>query len=323
MNKMLLSLTVIAIIALFLGCAQSPNSQPIKKATQQREIAANPIAYCSKDGGSTWLPFSEGLPENETIHGFAFAGDTAWAATNSHGVFIKIGNGVWAQHGVLPDGVKVSAIINTGGGLVIGTFSHGIRRMENGKGTWQSAQTDFAKTPVRGLMAHGDKIFAATNAGVFSSSDGGQNWAHAFGDFQCNGFAAEGNKVYLAAMNGAYLSEDGGVAWRKIYAPKTLHDIAVDGQRVFAMTLGEELLSSDDDGKNWSNANTGLELGRYTFEVKKMGISLFLGHWTGIFKSENSGQNWLPVGGGLPADTAFPVIETNGTFIVAAIGLRG
>lgn len=321
MNKLLLSLT--AIIALFLGCGQSSNPQAIKKTAQPEEVAAIPIAYCSKDGGSTWLPFSEGLPATATVNGFALTSDTAWAATNSHGVYLKIGDGAWVQHGILPQGVKVSAITKTKDRLLIGTFAHGIMRMENGTGTWQNARTDFSKTPVRALMAHGGKIFAATNAGVYSSGDGGQNWAHAFGDFQCNGFAAEGNKVYLAAMNGAYLSENGGVAWRKIYAPHTLHDIAVDRQRVFAMTLGAALLSSDNDGKTWASASAGLELGRYTFEVKKMGNSLFLGHWTGIFRSENGGQNWLPVEGGLPAGTAFPVLETSETLIVAAIGLRG
>lgn len=296
-----------------------------KAAAVQKDSTSGPaVVYLSKDIGMTWQPFAAGMPADATVSCFLAHDQKIYATTEFHGVYRMEGNGPWqAINTGLPQNVHIKAITAIGKTLVIGTSGNGIFVSEDDGMHWQFAPGALNAIPVRCLGVFAGKLFAGTDQGVYVSSDKGSSWQHVFGKIQITGFTALDKKLYAGIVNGAIMSEDGGATWRQIFQPNTLHDISNDGKYVYAMTLGGGLLKSDDDGAHWENANEGMgTLNLYTFEVKNIGADLFAGQWIGIYHSNDAGNTWELLRGGLPDSTAFTTLEVTDMGILAGVGLR-
>ena len=169
----------------------------------------------------------------------------------------------------------------------------------------------------------GGVCFAARNAGLFRSDDGGQTWTDATLSLQLSEPVAatavamptdfERNHVILAGMAGGVLrSVDGGHTWQiptlpppppMVTALVLSPNFTVDGI-VFAGTMEDGVINSTDSGFSWASWNFGLlDLSVLCLAVSPAFSSdetIFAGTETGIFRSTNGGRAWreidLPIG---------------------------
>lgn len=160
--------------------------------------------------------------------------------------------------------------------------------------------------------------FAARNAGLYRSSDGGQSWELAYQSLALDvpvattavalspHFPADGT-VFAGVSGGVLRSVDGGATWTAatLPAPAPLittlavsPSIAADGV-VIAGTMDDGVFRSTDRGATWAAWNFGL----YDPHVLCAAISpcfaddqtIFVGTESGVFRSPNGGRAWRDV----------------------------
>jgi len=283
------------------------------------------VIYHSQDGGKSWKPFDNGIPQDATASAFLVLADRVLATTDYHGIYsIKEGESKWKRIDEdLPEKVDINAITSLGNSLIIGTLRHGVMFSDTNGKSWSSPASQTKISAVRGLHAIGNTLLAGADEGIYRSMDRGKTWNHVFKGVQVNGFTQKNDILYAALMNGAAMSVDKGVTWKYVYQPRTLHDISTDGERIYAMTLGGGLKKSNNNGQTWEDANNGMgTVNLYTFEVKRFNNKLFAAQWYGIYQSEDWGTSWSLIKNGLPDSTAFTTLEATRSGLISGIGLR-
>lgn len=145
------------------------------------------------------------------------------------------------------------------------------------------------------LAISGERAYAGTSSGVFSSTDGGRSW---------RGLPAPGNN-YVQALAIAPNNPD------VIYAGRVGSD-------------ARGLYRSTDAGRGWQRLTDALDLDVYavTLDPKKP-TTVYIGTPdSGVFKSTDGGVNWQPASSGLPRVRLKATAPTGDvTWITSTVGV--
>ena len=147
-----------------------------------------------------------------------------------------------------------------------------------------------------------DTVYAGVeDAGLFRSTDGGQNWQE------------------LAGLRG----HGTGPRWQPGAGGMCLHTIILDpkdGKRIYIAISAAGAFRTDDGGKTWKPINKGLysqyipeptaEVGHCVHHVamhrSRPGVLFMQKHWD-VMRSDNAGDSWKEVSGNLPTDFGFVI----------------
>lgn len=167
-------------------------------------------------------------------------------------------------------------------------------------------------------------LFAATDQGLFRSTDLGVNWANvflptmpaeapilAFEDRPVPPDAALLPAVAVCAGNpqvvyttswggGVYRSQNGGGAWQPVNSglgDRYLYDLAVhpgDCSTVYAATNAAGVFKTTDGGASWQASSSGLGnlAARALTLAPGAGQRLYVGTIGGVYRSDNAGGSW-------------------------------
>lgn len=180
----------------------------------------------------------------------------------------------------------------------------------------RSART-YAHDAPRGPEPAGH-LYAATDQGVFRSSDEGQSWsATALDRLRTPVLVLDPSRpsaLYAANRRGLYLSLDGAGTWSRldtsaIDAPAEQVFVASAPSKpdlLYSVTPRDGLYSSPDGGLHWNSIGAGLpEFLSYAFLAVDPTLpeTLYLLSVEARLKSQDSGQTWSPMGsdGSLPS----------------------
>jgi photosystem II stability/assembly factor-like uncharacterized protein len=208
---------------------------------------------------------------------------------------------------------RTAGFVLDGATIVAATTSGDIHRSTNGGATWRGAATPPASGRIRGLAAHPasrSTIYAATNGGVFTSSDAGDSWS------ACGtaGLPAAALNVVSVAVDPAgtvYAGTEAGIfsssncaSWNalnrglQVSATALPVAIAVDPvapNRLYAGLDGRGIFTSSDRGKTWTPAATQPVNKRIRALAVKPGdgARLFAATYgNGVFASTDHGVTW-------------------------------
>jgi len=183
----------------------------------------------------------------------------------------------------------------------------------------------FHFQPVLSLLVNPNgsgTVWAGTDDGLFTSSDGGATWAHSAFDDPVEVLAASRNVVLAAVRDERrlYRSVDAGMTWSQLVVDLAqasggtplglVVDIAVAAQDpdvVFVIT-DEEIFRSDDGGAHWhglgSLPTTVEEMGHATLvavavDPRDPDTVVLATRLEGVFESHDAGASWQSVGTGL------------------------
>ncbi len=174
-------------------------------------------AFRSSDGGNTWTKLDTGLTgEARRVRELVRWRDQLWAATHD-GVYRLDPAGSWVRASTFPTGVIAFSITTFGDTLVAGT---GVGLYSSGDGENWAPVAGFPQLIVNDVLAAGQLLVAATDAGIYTGSAG--IWQQAL----LNGVAYGNRAIALAGLP---------------EAPRTLY-------------VGTELdwvLRSDDEGRSF------------------------------------------------------------------------
>lgn len=139
---------------------------------------------------------------------------------------------------------------------------------------------------------------------VYYTADYGNSWTATNGiaDIYINEMAADGSNVYAATNDGMFMSSDSGLNWVLIGLPDaSLTSVAVKGNRVFAgeSNSGGSVYFTNNNGANWSVITNGLtSTAVSSIFIGDNYVYLSLS-WDGVFRSNNNGASWTQVSNGL------------------------
>jgi photosystem II stability/assembly factor-like uncharacterized protein len=205
-----------------------------------------------------------------------------------------------------------------------GWFGQLIQRSDDGGTTWEPVGNQFQYEGVPGThqwydgtphpwefarvwhlepsLNDPDTILAGVeDAGIFSSTDGGENWRE------------------LAGLRG----HDSGQSWQPGAGGMCLHTIIVDPtdpNRVFVAISAAGVFRTDDGGVTWHPKNRGLVSGSIPDEDAEVGhcvhhlaihpsrpqVLYMQKHWD-VMRTDDAGESWQEVSGNLPTDFGFAI----------------
>lgn len=233
----------------------------------QRLVASNDmgISY-SDDVGQTWQSavIPEGFGTSLSLgRGFRPNSLIAWGTS---GIFRSENGGVSWQATEETGRVRRMIALPASQTLFAEVNFGGWRRSTDGGNIWQALDGLESSYELREIVEtpQGDKLFVATDAGVFRSTDRGLTWEPAN-----RGLGAPSILTLAIGLNDA----------------------------VFTTLDGGGLLRSIDNGTTWQPADQGLKdrIVR-SLIITPDGHTLFAGTYNGLFQSRDNGFSWQPVG---------------------------
>jgi photosystem II stability/assembly factor-like uncharacterized protein len=128
--------------------------------------------------------------------------------------------------------------------------------------TWTKAGANFPGNPrINSFGASTDRIFAGTDAGIYSSGDEGQTWQKTSVTARTISFAASGNTIYAGTQSAGLLaSKDQGLHWTPVTGlpSRNIRSLLAAHGRLYAGTDADGVMVSHDQGVTWMSHNAGL-----------------------------------------------------------------
>lgn len=163
---------------------------------------------------------------------------------------------------------------------------------------------------------HHDKIIIGTQVGLFISEDFGTSWhERKFGTSVLQVFSiafhpTDDQTLYIGTYEGGIVkSADYGNSWTYLYKGNPHLDSRVTSiqvnpmnpEQITASLYGKGILHSDNAGETWNQMNSGLyDLNIMTIKMDSLHpTTIYAGTLGGMFKTINSGKDWLPCNNGL------------------------
>jgi photosystem II stability/assembly factor-like uncharacterized protein len=183
--------------------------------------------------------------------------------------------------------------------------SGGVYRSTDFGDSWVPVNQGFdsaAKYTIYGLSSHGQKIFAATNNGLFSSIDDGDHWISAgigIKEKQITAVLTTSKAYLIGTYKGIYRSSDSGLNWQQLVSIPPggkVSSFFINDDTLFAGTMNNGIFRSSDDGKHWTFLDSSKKISDVLTSCTN-GHTLFVGGAQGeVFRSTNNGDTWESVG---------------------------
>jgi len=303
----------------FHGIAHPPSADPAVWVATDQGVYELPVP------GGAWLDRNQGLVTLQTydVCFSKLSRSLGYAGSQDRGVLVYHGSPTW-QVGV--DGSATICNCDPHDPLhVYSEFPHGYHIVSNdGFATWAltiqglEGESRFL-TPVDMDPSDPERLFSATSAGLYRTTNGGDGWERV-GDGQdvvsVSVSPVTGRWIWALERSSGIVrrSNDGGTSWAAFQATpfaqiggtKILASPA-DSMTAFATFLHHPLappvvLRTRDGGLTWQDVSGNLQ-GQ---PVNTIAIDpsrpedWFAGTQTGVWYSGDGGASWVPYGTGLP-----------------------
>ncbi|MCX6120778.1 MAG: T9SS type A sorting domain-containing protein [Ignavibacteriales bacterium] len=228
--------------------------------------------YRSTDNGSSWCESDSGLTLQ--IMCLATLGSDVYAGTGGGRIYASSNNGaIWERIGSLPHG---------------GIFGFAVSPPANDTGS--------------------TNIFAATNGGVFLSSDIGKTWADVTTNlptFEVRGIAIQERNIFAGTSGGGvFYTNNNGVSWIRSSSgltSDTVWALGASDSVIFAGIL-DGLFRSTDSGASWTKtsflSNEPLRFSS-AWSITVIDHDVFVSTEEGIWVSTDVGITWTLMPGEL------------------------
>jgi photosystem II stability/assembly factor-like uncharacterized protein len=197
--------------------------------------------------------------------------------------------------------------LTIGNAIVVGSDTGCYRSLDRG-GTWAFYSLDPLRSQggtigISSLSRNNRYIFAATNAGVYTTADTGRTW-RAVGPspggkplLMIKAFAHGEFVLATMAGGGLFRSENDGLTWTYL-GPHRQYDYIVQGDTLFAGAM-DGIWYSRDRGWSWTQCG-GFPPYAQAVEVARNDKFLFADAFDRIYRSADFGSSWSILNTGMP-----------------------
>ena len=260
--------------------------------------------FISDDGGGSWRQSNRGLDDRDILSLQQAQNGVVYAGTN-HGIFyLSSLNGEWQEatmiRGPVPEAKEPAAAPAKSSKSKSTRASHPTVAHKSSATAERVIRSD--ETPrIRAMDLTGDTWYAATNDGLFVSTDHGRKWYGAMVQGETDFIAVNhvgDDTVSLVAPKHVFVSRDQGKSWQEVAYPRYVTGIysltaVPDGS--WWLGTREGALRSTDEGKTWAHVLGGLPprnvfAVRYDPAAQRLLATALYAHT--VFESKDGGQSW-------------------------------
>jgi photosystem II stability/assembly factor-like uncharacterized protein len=274
----------------------------------------------SSDGGQTFAPANTGLPGFLTSYALVAVPSGGLTATSA-GLYRTTNDGLsWTKvsgTGGLPN-IPVYDVASFGNDVwaALGTTPPAVAHSRDGGATWQTSSAGIVATHINSVRSVGASVLAATDGGLYQSTDGGSTWSfYPRSPSNITGLhiLVSGDAVWAGSFgnrNGIVRSLDAGRTWVGTNAAVNfaiVRALVANGSTIVAG--GESgAFRSTDGGATFAPLAAGSGLpsggGSYVYALEHIGNTFFAATTaSGVYKSTD-GASWTPANVGLPPGLA-------------------
>jgi photosystem II stability/assembly factor-like uncharacterized protein len=293
--------------------------------------------YRSTDMGSSWNKSMAGFPAGSSIESMLATNDFIFAGTRD-GVYRTGDNGVsWTKLGGANDTVNYSGVrglCELNGAIYAGMriqFRATVYKSIDAGQTWTRSGSGLPDNLVfiDALTTSNDNIIAATDEGIYYSSDEGDSWHLANApNLSIPYVAAGGGYAYAILPNqGIYKSADGGVNWSlSLGSTVDYVRLAAVDNFVYAGSFFQGARYSSNNGSSWF-VSGGFPSDASIFALAPVGNGIVLAgtdlgpNW--IYASFNDGVSYSPYSQGLGERADAEAFAVNDSFMFAGTDYHG
>lgn len=265
-------------------------------------VTSNDVVSSTNSGGQ-WNDIPV-LSQSNTVDRISTSGDTvvAFGFPESQ---ISLDNGQnWTAINDPATSFSITAMIIEDGILYAATSGDYIYRSTTLGASWTQVTSNFGSEYINALTSQGTTILAATDDGLYRSSNSGVTFTQAaLPGSSFNRIYMSGNYAFAySGLDGIYKSNDNGSTWT-LFQPigglpyPDIFDFCLSGDKIFA-TAFDDLIVSDTSAQNWTPVNYNQDID-FSFTIHKQGTTLFAGTNRGIFTSVNQGVTWTEMNNGI------------------------
>lgn len=283
--------------------------------------------YKSVNKGSNWSVSNTGLTDLN-LRKFAVSGTNLYAGTQG-GVFLSTNKGAtWTavNNGLPGANMVINALGVMGTSVFIGfNFPNGLgggAYVSTNGTAWTESNYGLAASISYPIAVSGTNVFAATDHGMYLTSDNGNSWLAinnglSPASYQIHQLAVNGTAIYIGTQGGSYRSTNNGSNWASFgLGPNTYAtSFARSGNHLFMGTTNKGVL----DGNSLMPLDSGLT-NLAVFCLAASDTAIFAGTTTGVFLSTNNGISWSHVNNGLTASVYSLVINGSSIFAGTSTG---
>jgi photosystem II stability/assembly factor-like uncharacterized protein len=254
--------------------------------------------YRTINQGSSWTKCNTGIkyPDVSSLY---MDGANLYAGTY-HYVYKSTDHAVtWTEYVQgLPTYNYKTSIVVVGSTIFTAAYNDGVYRSIDNGSTWVLTSEGLPSYPdITSLAAIGNSLFAATYAGVFSSTNNGDQWVQGSLTASTGFLKLINGTLYAGTTDGLFKSVDNGNTWISMSGNLSTDfeviSLAYDNNTFVAGTRGGGLFLSNDNGVSWSPINKGLHAMITPLSVTTDGKTITVGtDGIGTYSTSNNGISW-------------------------------
>lgn len=257
--------------------------------------------FVSSDKGASWKQKIKGLATFKEsgldkyslsrISSLVCSGDSVFAATWNHGVFLTTDGGDNWKHCGLKKGAINTTLAIKGGLMFAGEYWGNIFRSENTGRDWEFVMAGINITLMNSIYIGGGNIYIGTAKGLLHSENGGDSWSYKLKG-NTNYVTEINGKVFACNTNGLYAAESGNKRFIKLTKDSIdINSVVYPNGEIFASSRQGGVFLSEDKGANWRQVKAAERddelLTMYADDGK-----LYVGSLSGLFIAGSPYTEW-------------------------------
>lgn len=284
--------------------------------------------YSTSNSGLNWLRTDAGIYYPEATY-IASYGTDVFAGTLI-GLFKSADNGAnWESSNIgFASDLIVPALFNSGNDIYAGTRGNGVFKSTDSGTSWYPINKGIFGFDIEALAVKGTKIIAATDNGIYITSNYGTSWIKSYERKLFYSLAVKDSCIFAGICScsggGVLLSTDDGLSWNFVnngISNNNILALAVSAEKVFCGT-NDGLYMTTNSGGVWSAIKQGLPAFEGVTSLATEGTKMILGTFeSGVFISTDTGSSWNALIGGLPSALRINSVSFSGNSYIASTPL--
>ncbi len=275
--------------------------------------------FRSEDGGRRWTAANEGLGNTQVLAILRDPRSGALYAGTGSGVFKSMDEGRrWTpSNRGLEMTLSRSLALGPDGTLYTGTGGNGLFSSHDDGAVWhplnEGLRDDLGlrENFIRVLTVDGSGVLYAGSfgGGVFKTTDQGRHWVpinEGLTNASIRGLVVGPDALYVGTGEGVFSSSDGGARWESISQgmPDTnVQSLLLGKDGVLYAGTGSGVVERSPRG-SWRMSERGMLFPSVSAVLVDQNRGLFVGTPnSGLFRSKDAGETWLPFNDGIPSPT--------------------